>query len=157
MKPEGFAARLTAAGIPPDKPLHGVLLTVHEAAETALATVTDKARGLTPQGEAELIARVSREAADAAESRVDRMVRGFSLRTALLAAFGGLVLLGAGYAVGRWDGVRVGAQGIEGSVFMAQIASLNDARALAQRCRETQRQAQGGTACDLPPVWVNRR
>jgi hypothetical protein len=41
-------------------------------------------------------------------------------------------------------------------VFLAQIAALNDARHLAQRCRETQRPTQGGMACELPLVWVKR-
>jgi hypothetical protein len=157
MTSEGFLARLTAAGITPDKPLHGVLLTVHEAAETALATVTDKARGLTPEGEAALIARVSREAADAAEGRVERLVRRLDARSAGLAALSGLLLLGAGYGIGRWDGARVGAAALESAAFLAQLAEMNDVRALREHCRRTGYAQARGTACQLPPVWIARQ
>ena len=76
--------------------------------------------------------------------------------TAAMLAVAGLLLAGAGYGVGRWDGARQGAAAVEGAAFLAQVAALNDARAMADKCRRTQRQEKGGVACDLPPVWVRR-
>ena len=157
MTPEAFKAALAKAGITPDKPLFAVLSATYEAAETARDTVTDKARGLTPEGEAALIVRVSREAADAAEGRVERMVRRFDVRSAGLAALSGLLLLGAGYGIGRWDGARVGAAALESAAFLAQLAEMNDVRALREHCRRTGYAQARGTACQLPPVWVARQ
>jgi hypothetical protein len=155
MTPETFRDALARSGITPEKPLYPVLLTVWEAAEIARAA-TDGARGLTAEGERALIDKVGGEVAIVAEREVGRLVGRLDLRRALQSAALGLVLLGAGYGVGRWDGERQGAAAIEGSVFLAQIAALNDARHLAQRCRETQRPTQGGMACELPLVWVKR-
>lgn len=152
MSPAAFRHALKAAGIEEGKPLYPVLLTVFEAAETAHAAATGGARGLTPDGERALIERIGGEVAAAAEREVGRLARRADLLRALQLAALGLALLAAGYGAGQWSG----AHAREGSVFMAQIAGLNDARALAQKCRETQRQVQGGTACDLPPVWVRR-
>jgi hypothetical protein len=156
MTPEAFRDALARSGITPEKPLYPVLLTVWEAAETTRTAATDGARGLTAEGERALIDKVSGEVAIVAEREVERLVGRLDRRRALQWAALGLVLLGAGYGVGRWDGERQGAAAIEGSVFLAQIATLNDARHLAQRCRETQRPTQGGMACELPLVWVRR-
>lgn len=84
-------------GITSDKPLFAVLFITYEAAETVHATVTDRARGLTPEGEVALIERVSRETADATDAKADRLVRGFDLCTALLAKGFGMVLPGGGH------------------------------------------------------------
>jgi hypothetical protein len=156
MTPEAFRAALARAGITSEKPLFPVLMTVWEASETAHAAATDGARGLTPEGERALIDKVGGEVAAVTEREVERLVGRIDLRRAVQLAALGLVLLGAGYGVGRWDGERQGAAVVESSVFLAQIAALNDARHLAQRCRETQRPTQGGTACELPLVWVKR-
>ena len=156
MTPEAFRDALTRSGITPEKPLYPVLLTVWEAAETARAAATEGARGLTAEGERALIDKVGGEVAAVAEREVERLVGRLDLRRALQLAVLGLVVLGAGYGVGRWDGERQGAAAIEGASFVAQILSLNDARLLAQRCRETQRATQGGMACELPWVWVKR-
>jgi hypothetical protein len=83
-------------------------------------------------------------------------VRRSGVTTAAMLAVAGLLLAGAGYGVGRWDGARQGAAAVEGAAFLAQVAALNDARAMADKCRRTQRQEKGGVACDLPPVWVRR-
>jgi len=156
MTPREFRDTLKAAGIEESKPLYPVLMTVWEAAETAHAAVADGARGLTAEGERALIDKVGGEVAAVAEREVERLVGRLYLRRALQFAVLGLIVLGAGYGVGRWDGERQGAAAIEGASFVAQILSLNDARLLAQRCRETQRPTQGGMACELPLVWVKR-
>ena len=150
MTPQEFKATLAKAGIAPDKPLFAVLFATFEAAETARDTVTDGARGLTSDGEQALIERVSREAAEAAESTVRGMVRGFNLRTAGLLACTGLLLAGGGY----WMGQQQGAQALESAAFLAHLVEMNDLRTMRQHCERTQRQQAGGTACDLPPVWI---
>jgi hypothetical protein len=71
----------------------------------------------------------------------------------------GLLLAGAGYGVGRWDGARrsrAAVEAVEGARFLAQVAALSDARAMAEKNRRPQRQEKGGVACYLPPVWVRR-
>jgi hypothetical protein len=150
---EAFCAR---AGMEEDSPLRLALVTVMETAETASEAVRGGARGLTPEGEADLIQRVSQAAAVATQREAARIVRRSGFATAAMLALAGLLLAGAGYGVGRWDGARQGAAAVEGAAFLAQVAALNDARAMADKCRRTQRQENGGVACDLPPVWVRR-
>lgn len=150
---EEYCAR---AGMEKDSPLRLALITAVEAAEAAGEAVRGGARGLTPEGEAELIRRVSREVTIATWREASRIASGIGLATAAMLAVAGLLLAGAGYAVGRWDGMRQGAAAVEGAAFLAQVAALNDARALADGCRRTERQEKGGIACDLPPVWVRR-
>ena len=150
---EAFCAK---AGMEEDSPLRLALVTVMETAETASEAVRGGARGLTPEGEADLIQRVSQAAAVATQREAARIVRRSGITTATMLAMAGLLLAGAGYGVGRWDGARQGAAAVEGAAFLAQVAALNDARAMADMCRRTQRQEKGGIACDLPPVWVRR-
>jgi hypothetical protein len=150
---ETFCAK---AGMEEDSPLRLALLTVMETAEIASEAVRGGARGLTPEGEADLIQRVSQAAVVATQREAARIVRRSGVTTAAMLAVAGLLLAGAGYGVGRWDGARQGAAAVEGAAFLAQVAALNDARAMADKCRRTQRQEKGGVACDLPPVWVRR-
>jgi hypothetical protein len=150
---EAFCAK---AGMEEDSPLRLALVTVMETAEQAREAVRGGARGLTPEGEADLIQRISQAAVVATQREAARIVRRSGVTTAAMLAVAGLLLAGAGYGVGRWDGARQGAAAVEGAAFLAQVAALNDARAMADKCRRTQRQEKGGVACDLPPVWVRR-
>jgi hypothetical protein len=150
---EVFCAK---AGMEEDSPLRLALITAVETAEMASEAVKGGARGLTPEGEADLIRRVSRAATAATEREAARIVRRSSFTTAAVLAVAGLLMAGVGYVIGRWDGARQGAAAVEGAAFLAQVAALNDARAMADKCRRTQRQEKGGIACDLPPVWVRR-
>ena len=67
---------------------------------------------------------------------------------------GSLQLAGAGYAAGQWDSSRVVGTALEGASFMAQLAGLNDPRLLREYCLSHTKAQAGGTACELPPVWV---
>ena len=58
-----FREQLRAAGITPTKPLHAVLTTAFDTALAAQESVKGGARGLTPEGERELIRRVTDAAA----------------------------------------------------------------------------------------------
>ena len=98
---DGFREQLRRAGIWDDKPLHGVLVTVHEAAVCAREAV-GSARALTPEGEADLIRRVSAEAAQGAERQAQRLLLRFNTGLAIQVA---LVLVLVGLA-GLWAGYR---------------------------------------------------
>jgi hypothetical protein len=74
-----FREQLRAAGITPEKPLHAVLVTTFETALAAQQAVGSGARGLTPEGERELIRRVTDAAAESTEREVERIVRRFGL------------------------------------------------------------------------------
>ena len=150
---EAFCAK---AGMEDDSPLRLALLTVMESAETAREAVSGGARGLTPEGEAELIRRVTRAAAATTEREAARFVSRFDFAMGMKLAAAGLLLLGCGYGIGRWDGARQGAHAMEGAAFLGTLAELNDLRTLRQECQRTARRQSGGIACDLPPVWVRR-
>jgi hypothetical protein len=49
-----------------------VLTTIHEASEAALATVTERSRGLTSEGERDLVQRVAERAGYAVEGMIER-------------------------------------------------------------------------------------
>lgn len=151
-----FLDLLRRAGIDETKPLHTVLLASYDAATQAREAIGTGARGLTPEGEADLIRRVALAATAATEREAARIVRRSSFTTAAVLMVAGLLLAGVGYGVGRWDGQRQGMAAFEGATFLAQVAALNDARAMAEKCRQTRRREAGGIACDLPPVWVKR-
>lgn len=151
--PQDFRALLAASGITEGKPLYSVLLTIHEASETALATVTDKARGITSEGEAQLIARVVTAAGDATEREAARLVRRLNLRNLALLVSLGLALIGGGF----YAGTRFAVAEAEGAAFMATVAALNSDADLLKACKASAYRQGGGVACVLPPVWVQRR
>lgn len=139
-----------------DSPLRLALLTVMEAAEKAGEAVSDGARGLTPEGEADLIRRVARAAATATERQASRIVNRFEFALGMKLAGIAVILLCCGYGLGRWDGARLGARSVEGAAFLGTLAELNDLASLRRQCWKTAWRQSGGTACDLPPVWVRR-
>ena len=113
--------------------------------------------GLTPEGEQELVRRVSEAAAVGAEREMARLAQRLELRTELALAVAGLLLAAGGYALGRWDGAGSGAAqaaGVQGAGFVAQVAEMNDIAALRRHCERHAYREQGRLACDLPPVWI---
>lgn len=146
------------AGMRPDSPLRAALLATTEAAETARVATTG-ARGLTPEGEQDLVRRVSEAAAIGAEREMVRLARRMDLRTGLALAAAGLLLAGGGYALGRWDAAGAGAariQALAGAAFFAQVAELNDPTTLRQHCERNAYQQGNAMACALPPIWIKR-
>ena len=140
------------AGMRPDSPLRAALLATFEAAGAA-REAAGGARGLTPEGERDLVRRVAEAAAAGAEREMASLARPIELRSSALLALAALVLLGGGYALGRWDGTARAA-GSAGASFLASVAELNDTAALRQHCERTAYDHGGGRACSLPPVWV---
>jgi hypothetical protein len=149
---EDFRFLLLSAGITEQKPLFQILVTVHEAAETALATVTDRARGLTPEAERDLVKRLVEVAADTMEREGERVVRRLHWRNLALA-----VLIGAGLA---WSGFWLGQQSHDDTVqavsFLGLLTENNSIRELEAHCRANAYQQGDGVACQLPPVWVRK-
>lgn len=113
-----FKDRLRDAGVRDDKPLHGILLTVHDAARAAEAAVRDGARGLSPEGELMLVERLSRSIGEGAAERVERLIerrtRRLGWRLGLIAAGMMLVGMSAAAGVGYWGGYRAGAAEVAG-------------------------------------------
>ena len=81
-----FREQLRKAGITESKPLFAILMTVHEAALSAQQAVGSGARGLTPEGERELIRRVTDAAAETTEREAEWIVRRFDLGLAVKVA-----------------------------------------------------------------------
>lgn len=140
------------AGMRADSPLRAALLATFQAASAA-REAAGGARGLTPDGEAALVRRVSEAAAVGAEREMASLSRRIDLRTSTLLALAALLLLGVGYAIGRWEGTARAA-GSAGASFLASVAELNDAVALRRHCERTAYDQSGGRACTLPPVWI---
>ena len=167
---ERFREQLRRAGIGDDKPLHGVLVAVHEAAECARETAKG-ARGLTPEGEAELVRRVgaeaAREAARGAERQARRLVLRFNAGLALMAALT-LVAVGLGgaladYGIGRAQievtGRAVAAafqDGAGSAEAWLRLMRHNDIQAALAKCRDrgAVRVVAGRTACAVP-LWLD--
>ena len=80
----------TQAGMEEDSPLRLALVTVMETAETAAEAVKGGARGLTPEGEADLIRRVALAVTAATEREAARIVRRSSFTTAAVLMAAGL-------------------------------------------------------------------
>lgn len=151
--PEDVRGWCERAGMRPDSPLRAALLATFEAAAAA-REAAGGARGLTPDGERDLVRRVAEAAAAGAEREFLRLSRRAELRTGLVLALAGILLLASGYAIGRRAELDR-AEGPLGAAFIAGIAELNDVAALRRHCERTGYEEGGRRACDLPPVWIN--
>jgi hypothetical protein len=136
----------------PDSPLRAALLATFEAAFAA-REAAGGARGLTPEGERDLVKKVTEAAAAGAEREMASLARRIDLRTSAVLGLAALLLLGGGFAVGRWDGTAR-ATGSAGASFLASVAELNDVAALRRHCEQTGYEQAGRKACVLPPVWI---
>ena len=143
-----FHEALAKAGIGPDKPLYTVLTTLHETAREAREIVGKGARGLSQEGERELIQRIADHSADATHKEVERLALRVGWKNALLMALSGLTLLGGGYLCGQLRQAEPG--------FLGQLAAANDVGAIERYCRAHTVQQDGGTVCQMPSVWVKR-
>src|SRR5688572_6606985 len=98
MSRDDFLQKCKAAGIGDDKPLSLVLETLFDTAAAAKDAVQDGARGLTQEGEADLVKRIARHAdvsmRDAAAKHRLRLERKSSLIAGTVAA--ACLLLGGG-------------------------------------------------------------
>jgi hypothetical protein len=81
------------------------------------------------------------------------LARRIDLWTSAFLGLAALLLLGGGYAVGRWDGTAR-ASVTAGASFLASVAELNDVAALRRHCERTAYDHGGGRACTLSPIWI---
>jgi hypothetical protein len=144
-----FREQLRAAGITPTKPLHAVLTTAFDTALAAQESVKGGARGLTPEGERELIRRVTDAAAESTEREAERIVRRFDLGLAVKVALALAFFALAGGAGGYWLGMkevqvterRIAAAFADGPSTAKRWAELmdnNDLNAALARCTGNQ-------------------
>ncbi|MDB5243754.1 MAG: hypothetical protein JWP57_4380 [Spirosoma sp.] len=148
LTPAEFAVLLDRAGITESKPLYAVMVATFEA--------TSGARGLTPEGEKNLVARVAGAVRAGAEQAGAQAYRQGRMRTLAVQIGVGVAVLAGGWALGYWQRGEVRVEAIAGASFVAQLVTLNDPAALRTYCMAHAYQQAGGTACQLPPVWVGR-
>ncbi|UEM07226.1 hypothetical protein JL101_030040 (plasmid) [Skermanella rosea] len=159
---EEYCAR---AGMRPDSPLRLALLTATRTAEAAREAVGG-VRGLTPEGEAELIRRVCEAAAASTAAEAGRIVRRLDLAMVLGAA--GLLVACAllAFAGGYWAGRHeAAALGTEISVILRNDANAartwlplmrnNDVKAALEKCRGSAVWASNGRNACLVPLWLD--
>src|SRR3954451_3302430 len=141
------------AGMEGEHPLRLALVTAVETAETARETCQG-ARGLTPEGEAELARRIQETVEQRVDDRIDfnaaRIAKRIAGGLALKAGAIGVALLLGGFVAGRLTAPDAQAQALEGAAFMAQIAEMNNAQALREHCLKHRVEQKAGTACELP-------
>ncbi|GEO43030.1 hypothetical protein SAE02_71780 [Skermanella aerolata] len=168
---DDFRQQLRQAGISDDKPLSAVLLTAFQAAETARSAVKDGARGLTPEGEADLIKRVIQAVGQQAKTSLEQHRLRLDRKTSIMAGgivAAGLILAGVG---GYWAGWSSGAQasrviehdvaaaamsaGPQAAASWAALMRNNDLpQALAQCSGASVWSANGKKACAVP-LWLD--
>lgn len=117
---------------------------LHEAAADIREAVSSGARGLTPQGEADLIQRLSERGIYTLDRSVSRFAAGFNLRSA---AWSGLV-----FAV--WSAVLVFATlYVSGRMSDRMVVNSSDTAAVNQYCNEhTTRYTDGSARCSMPDL-----
>jgi hypothetical protein len=167
---EQFRKRCREAGIRDDKPLFGLLTEVRNIVEIASDAVRGGARGLTPDGEAELITRIVRTVETSVQDSSERHRLRLERRASWVAG-GGIVaslLLGAigGYWWGWSDG-RQSVQTTERDVAIAlqsgpdaastwlRLMRHNDPRQALERCSGNAVWSSAGRKACLVPLWID--
>jgi hypothetical protein len=161
-----FREQLRKAGITESKPLFAILMTVHETALTAQQAVGSGARGLTPEGERELIRRVTDAAAESTEREAEWIVRRFDLGLAVKVAMALAFFALAGGTGGYWLGMkeaqvterRIAAAFADGTGTAKRWAELmenNDLNAALSRCTGNQITVIAGRRACSVPLWLD--
>ena len=98
-----FIEKLAEADIGPDEPLHPILVMNYETSMMAWEAVKVGARGLSPEGERELIHMVAENAIGVTGQAVERLIRKATFRNSLSIALAALAILAAGFLWGDWN------------------------------------------------------
>jgi hypothetical protein len=157
---ERFREMCRKASIEPGKPLYMLLSTVHHSVLELRDLVGGAARGLTPEGEADLIQRVERQAQVALrQSMAEHRIR-LSRWTSAAVGLGAVLCLVGGTAVGYWYGWSAGqsavgrvsqevavafSQGTENAEAVARLLRHNDLPSMMRECRRFE--VDGRDAC----------
>jgi hypothetical protein len=161
-----YRETLRRAGITPDKPLHAVLVTMFETALTARESVQGGARGLTPEGERELIRRVTEAAAGSTEREVERIVHRFDLALAVKVATALACFALGGAAGGYWLGMKevqvterrlaaAFANGTGTAKRWADLMENNDLNAALTLCTGNRITITSGRRACSVPLWLD--
>jgi hypothetical protein len=170
MNTDDFRQQLRQAGITDDKPLSSVLLTAFQAAETARSAAQDGARGLTPEGEADLIKRVTQAITNSAKSSLERHRLRLEGKASWIA--GGVIVAnlllggGGGYLWG-WSSARQSVQATERDIALAfqhgadaadtwrQLMQNNDPLQALGQCNGNSLWSTNGRQACLVPLWID--
>jgi hypothetical protein len=167
---EQFREKCKAAGITDDKPLSLLMETLFDAAVTAKDAVQDGARGLTQDGEADLIKRIARHAdasmRDAAAKHRLRLER----KASLIAGVVVVVSLVLGATGGYWYGWSSGRNSVEtvqreisaafqsgpdGASVWLRLMRNNDPRKALDHCTGSAVWSSDDRhACSIP-LWID--
>ena len=123
------------AGMRTDSPLRLALMATTEAALAARDAAAG-ARSLTPDGEHELIQRVSEAAALGTEREMLRLSRRLDVRLAFGLTIAALLLLAIGYTLGRWQ-LNTEPKHDPRCSLPGRLAKLNDMTLLRQHCENS--------------------
>jgi hypothetical protein len=102
------------------------------------------------------VRRVTDTVAETTEREAERVIRRLDLQMGVRMAVGMLLLLGSGYSLGQANADPARVASIESAAFMAQLAEINDFRTIRDYCMKNATPQNGGTACQLPMVWLKR-
>ena len=167
---DDFRQKCRAAGIGDDKPLFLVLETLFDTATAAKDAVQDGARGLTQEGEADLVKRIARQAdasmRDVAAKHRLRLERKTSLIAGAVAAACLLIGSSGGYWFG-WSSGRQSVETTERQIAMAfqagpdaagiwlRLMRNNDPRKALDHCSGSVVWSDNGRqACSIP-FWID--
>ena len=167
---DDFRQKCRAAGIGDDKPLFLVLETLFDTATAAKDAVQDGARGLTQEGEADLVKRIARQADASMRDAVTKHRLRLQWQSSLIA--GGIVAacLALGGCSGYWYGWSSGRHSVEamenqiGTAFAAgpdaagvwlQLMRNNDPRQALNHCSGAAVWSDNGRQACSVPLWIN--
>ena len=170
MTRDDFRQKCRAAGIGDDKPLFLVLEMLFDTAAAAKDAVRDGARGLTQEGEADLIKRIVRQAdASMRDATVKHRLR-LEWKTSLIAGGVAVVCLILGGGGGFWFGWSSGRASVEtmerqiATAFQAgpdaadvwlRLMKNNDPRQALSHCSGSAVWTDNGRqACSIP-LWID--
>ena len=174
--PEGstdlsFRDRLRAAGIDDDKPLYVILSSVHDAMVATQEAVSGRARGLTPEAEADLVTRLAKTAEDVTRNIAGGYRFAIDRRTSLIAGAVVAASLAVGIVSGYWWGWSVGYDrsvriedglsaayrynGSAGAEAWLGLMVNNDPIRALQHCSGSAVWSDGGRKACSVPLWVD--
>ena len=165
-----FREQCRQSGIGPEKPLYTVLTTAFDAVTVAADAVKGGARGLTPDGEAELVRRVVNSVTAAVKDASLQHRLRLEKRSSLIAGAVAAMLAVGGFTAGHWWGwssgqasVRVAEQqvaaafrwGPEVARAWGEVMANNDiGQALEQCTGAALFRVNGRKACRVP-LWLD--
>lgn len=166
---EQFRKRCHESGIRDDKPLYGLLTEVRDIVEIASDSVRGGARGLTPDGEAELVKRITRTVEESVKDSSERHRLRLERKASWIAGAVVAASLALGGASGFWWGWSSGRQSVqvierhvteafrdgpEVAEAWANLMRSNDLRRTLAECKGSAVWAVNGRKACRIPMWI---